>query len=301
MSAALQTIKDFIRWGASRFNAAHLAFGHGTDNAIDEAAYLVLHSLHLPLDLAPQYLDCRVTQEEEEGLRAIFERRIQERLPAPYLTHEAWFAGLSFHVDENVLIPRSPIAEMIENHFQPWLTNQEPGAILDLCTGSGCIAIACALQFPSALVDATDISAAALAVAEINRGRYGLEGQIRLSKSDLFQDLPPQGYDLIISNPPYVSAEQMQRLPPEYRHEPILGLAAGTDGLDAVRVILREAGDYLTEDGLLVVEVGESAQALVEGYPEVPFVWVEFSRGGEGVFVLSAEQLYEYRSVFELG
>ncbi len=287
----LQAVRDFIRLGASLFNRAGLHFGHGTDNALDEAVWLVLHALHLPPDLPVEYFDARLTGAEKRAVMALFQRRVEERLPVPYLINSAWFAGLEFYVDERVLIPRSPIAELIEQGFSPWIEPDRVNRVLDLCTGGGCIAVACAMAFPQAAVDASDLSTAALEVAEINVERHHLQEQLELVHSDLFENLQGRRYDIIVSNPPYVDGRDMAALPAEFRHEPELALAAGDDGLDIVRRILEQASQHLNPGGILVVEVGNSEQALVDAFPELPFVWLEFERGGDGVFLLTREQL----------
>jgi ribosomal protein L3 glutamine methyltransferase len=293
----LTTLRDYVRWGASRFNQAGLFFGHGTANAIDEAAALALFALHLPHNLPGGYFNCVLTPDERLDVAELFERRIAERKPAAYLTKEAWFCGLPFFVDERVLVPRSPIAELIEKRFAPWVSDPDTVTdILDLCTGSGCIAIACAMAFPGADVDAADISPDALDVAKTNIIKHDLEGQVDAVQSDLFDALGDDRYDIIVSNPPYVNSEEWRNLPPEYHAEPRLGLESGASGLDCVRRILREADAYLKPGGLLIVEVGSSAEALESAYPGVPFIWLEFDRGGDGVFLLTAEQLAEYRN-----
>jgi ribosomal protein L3 glutamine methyltransferase len=296
----LITIRDFIRWGMSHFNQAGLFYGHGTDNSQDEATYLVLHTLHLPQQIHESYLDSRLTETERKQLVAILMRRVDERIPAPYLTHEAWFAGMPFYVDERVLIPRSPIAELIEAQFQPWAKPGQVQRVLDLCTGGGCIAIACAVAFPEASVDAADISADALAVAQRNIREFGLEGQVYAVQSDLFSNLKGRKYNIIVSNPPYVDARDMVSLPPEFRHEPRLALESGEDGLDLTFTILYEAMYHLEPDGILVVEVGNSREALEELLPEVEFLWFNFERGGEGVFLLAAEQVRQHHQLFRL-
>lgn len=287
----LKTIRDFVRFATSRFNQAGLYYGHGTDNAWDESVALVFHSLHLSHDINPTVLDAALTKEEQSKLLDLIEQRVSKRTPVPYLTHQAWFSGLSFYVDERVLIPRSPIAELIEKHFEPWIAYDDVHNILDLCTGSGCIAIACAKAFPEAHVDAGDISPEALAVAKINVLRHLIEDQVELHESDLFNSLPEKKYDIIVSNPPYVSEIEMQELPAEYKHEPTLGLASGIHGLDAAKRILRDAGRYLSPHGILVVEVGNSEVALAEQLANVPFTWLEFEHGGGGVFLLTAEEV----------
>ena len=287
----LITIRDFLRWTTSRFNEAGLFYGHGTDTAWDEACALILHSLHLPHDIHPEVIDARLTSEERDLLFTLIQRRIKERIPVPYLTHTAWFAGLSFYVDERVLIPRSPIAELIEHQFQPWIELNLVENILDLCTGSGCIAIALAKNFPDTHIDASDISTDALAVAKINILRHQVEDQVTLYQSDLFDQLPAKKYDIIVSNPPYVDDIDMSELPKEYHHEPSLGLVAGKQGLDIVLRILKHASKFLTPHGILIIEVGNSEWALQETFPEIPFTWLEFQRGGGGVFLLTADQL----------
>ncbi len=290
MTDELRTIIDLIRYGASRFNAAGLTFGHSYDNAVDEATQLVLHALHLPHDIGPAYGQARVTLAEKEDVLGLFLRRIEERVPAAYLAGEAWFAGLSFKSDPRALVPRSPIAELIESGFEPWLGGREVRRALDLCTGSGCIAIAMAHYNPDWHVDGADLSEDALALARENESRLHVDN-VRFVQSDLFAGLSGEHYDLIVSNPPYVTNDETDALPREYSHEPEMGLRAGDDGLDLVLQILRDAPLHLTDDGLLICEVGESERALVKLLPELPLAWVEFRVGQMGVFVAECHDL----------
>ncbi len=289
----LPQIGDWVRWGASQFEGAGLYFGHGTDNAWDEAVELVLWALNMQPEVDARVFECNLTQQERSKLYSLIQRRIDKRLPLPYLTHRAWFVGLSFYVDSRVLIPRSPLGEWIQKEFQPWLLDS-PGKILDLCTGSGCLAIASAYVFPVAEIDAVDFSEDALAVAEINRQQHGLESQIHLIHSDLFNSLEGKTYDLIISNPPYVSEEEMGELPNEYYHEPRSALAAEDQGLALVLRILTEASQFLSPNGLLVMDVGHSDLELVNRFPELPFTWLDLEQGGNGIFLLTREQLIEF-------
>ena len=297
--AELRSVRDFIRWGASRFSAAGMVFGHGTDNAWDEASVLVLEALHLPPDIHAEAAGAVLTECERREVVALLVRRVKERLPAPYLTHEAWFAGIPFTVDERVLIPRSPIAEPIRQGFSPWLDETPLEHILDLGTGCGCIAIACALAFPQAEVDAVDVSADALEVTRMNILRHHMEDRVHAIRSDLYAALDERRYDLIVSNPPYVSKREMDALPPEYGHEPELGLAGGYHGLDIVVRILAGAHAHLHRRGALIVEVGNSQGALEQRFPHVPFTWLEFEHGGHGVFLLYAEQLQQHQHSFD--
>jgi ribosomal protein L3 glutamine methyltransferase len=291
MTSELKTIIDHIRYGASRFNAAGLSFGHSFDNALDEATQLVLHALHLPHDLSPVYGQSRLTGDERATIHALFERRIRERKPACYLTGEAWFAGLSFKADERALVPRSPIAELIEADYEPWRAGRPIERVLDLCTGGGCIAIATAHHLPDALVDGVDISEEALSLAAENAERLQVADRVRLIQSDLFSALEGERYDLIVTNPPYVTNDEVAALPDEYRHEPENALIAGDDGLDLALRILRDAPAYMNDGAFLICEVGESERALVRLLPQVPFVWVEFKVGQMGIFVIEREDL----------
>ncbi|RMH97395.1 50S ribosomal protein L3 N(5)-glutamine methyltransferase [Stutzerimonas nitrititolerans] len=293
----LRTLRDYIRWAVSRFQAEQLFFGHGTDNAWDEARQLVLGALHLPWEMADSYLDCRLEDDERAHLQDLLQRRIEQRVPTAYLLGQAWFCGLPFIVDERVLIPRSPIGELIDRRFEPWLA-QAPARVLDLCTGSGCIGIACAYEFLEAEVALADLSFEALEVANRNIEHHGLEDRVYTVQSDGFDGLPKQRFDLILSNPPYVDAEDIADMPNEFHHEPALALACGEDGLDLVRRILAQAADHLTETGTLIVEVGNSQVHVEALYPEVEFTWLEFARGGHGVFLLAASQCREHQALF---
>jgi ribosomal protein L3 glutamine methyltransferase len=285
------TVEQLIHYGTLLFEQSDLWFGHGTDNAFDEAAELVFFGAQLRHEDAADAYGRQLGAAERAAILALFERRVAERIPAAYLTHRMWFAGHEFYVDERVLVPRSPIAELVEAQFQPWIAPAKIHRILDIGTGSGCIAIASALAVPAAQVDATDISGDALAVTEINIARHGVQQRVRALRSDVFEALTGQRYDVIVSNPPYVGDVEMGELPREYHHEPVAGLHSGADGLDVVRRILAGAAAHLEPHGLLIVEVGNSEAALVEAFPQAPFTWLEFERGGGGVFLLTAEQL----------
>lgn len=289
-----QTIIDFLRFGLSQARSEPLHFGHGTDNAWDDILSLVQGTLHLPHDVDPLLLQAQLTKDEKTLLCKQLTRRICERVPVPYLIQEAYFCDLPFYVDERVLIPRSPIGELINQQFSPWIDADSVVRVLDLCTGSACIAIACCYAFPDAHVHAIDISPDALAVAEINRQRHAVQDQLTLIKSDCFDAVPSVLYDIIVSNPPYVGHQEMQTLPDEYRHEPVLALETGNNGLSIVDKILHQALNHLTEQGILVVEVGNSEQALIEAYPHVPFTWLDFEQGGQGVFLLTYQQIKEH-------
>jgi len=290
--AELKTIRDFLRYAVSRFKAAGLFFGHGSDNAWDEAVYLTLHTLNLPLDRLEPFLDARLLTQERDALLEIYRRRCEDRLPAAYLTNEAWLAGHRFYVDERVIVPRSFIAELLDEQLAPWVG--DPWAIesaLDLCTGSGCLAILAALAFPEARVDAVDLSPEAIAVAQRNVETYDLGERIEIIRSDAFSKLQERRYDLIISNPPYVNADSVAALPPEYLHEPVMALGSGKDGLDFTRIILRDARKHLNPHGLLVVEIGHNREELEAAYPDLPFTWLDTAAGNEFVFLLRAADL----------
>ena len=294
----LRTVQDFIRWTSSQLSLSDVFLGHGTDNPIDEAKQLILATLGLSLFIPTEFYSANLTNDEKQALFDIIQKRISDRVPTPYLTNQAWFCGHSFYIDERVLIPRSPIGELIDNHFQS-LLSQPPQQILDLCTGSGCIGIACAYAFPEAQVDITDISLEALDVAQQNIDLHEMNFRVTPMLSDLFNDIPAKQYDLIVTNPPYVDNEDMGDLPDEFFYEPKLALEAGFDGLDIVKRILRDAIDYLSPQGVLVCEVGNSWVSLQEQYPQVPFNWLEFERGGLGVFSITREELIQYHHCFK--
>lgn len=290
---ALSSVRDLIRYGVSRFNEAKLFFGHGSDNAWDEAVYLVLFALHLPPDQLEPFMDARVLPQERERALSLIDLRCEQRLPAPYLTHEAWLQGFRFHVDQRVIVPRSPIAELLMNQLSPWIADPyEVTGILDLCTGSGCLAIIAAHQFPEAFVDATDISRDALDVAAINVAQHGMDDRLNLHHGSLYDPLPVAArYDLIISNPPYVNTTSMGKLPAEYRHEPRLALAGGDDGMDIVRTILEQAPAHLSDEGLLVIEIGHERAFFEAAFPELEPMWLDTAEASGQILLLSRGQL----------
>lgn len=294
----MQTLADFLSWAEESFSTSDLTFGHGTDNAWDEAVAIALHVLNLSPTVGKEILSRELLANEAAMMVDLANRRVAERIPVPYLTHEAWFSGEKYYVDERVIIPRSPFAELINNNFKPWLKNKAIKTVLDLCTGSACIAIACAKRYPELRVDAVDLSSDALAVAKLNIAQHDLAGRVFAIQSDLFQAIAGRKYDIIMSNPPYVSEKEHYYLPEEYQHEPKLAFTSGADGFDCVRQILKHADDFLTAEGLLFVEVGSNWQALVKQYPNVFFTWLEFEHGGEGIFVLTKEQLAEIKIGF---
>lgn len=295
----LSTIRDFILWGEKRFQEEAVFFGHGTDNALDEAAMLVLKGADKSYDLGEEAFDIVLSEQEKERITSLIDRRIETRQPAAYLLSEALFAGHAFYVDERVLVPRSPIAELIAERFSPWIAANKVSRVLDLCTGSGCIAIATSHAFPDAIVDAVDLSSDALEVCEINIERHSKAGRVEAIQSDLFDNLSGKRYDIIVSNPPYVCTKEWEALPKEFHHEPDMGFKGGESGLDLVDKILREAASHLNPNGVLIVEVGSSAETLLDNYPAVPFCWLEFEFGGDGVFLLTAEQLLACQPLFK--
>jgi ribosomal protein L3 glutamine methyltransferase len=286
------TPRDLLRYAVTRFNTAKLFFGHGSAEALDEAAYLILHTLKLPLDKLEPFLDARLLQEEVLQVLAVIERRVSERVPAAYITNEAWLGSYNFYVDERVLVPRSFIAELIPNLFSPWVQDPESVEnVLELCTGSGCLAIMLADAFPNALVDAVDISKDALAVAERNIRDYKLDGRVNPIESDLYENVPFKKYDLIVTNPPYVNSDSMGKLPPEYMREPQIALAGGEDGMDLVRKIVDGAAERLTPEGVLVVEIGNEREYAEAAFGHLGLTWLTTSIGDDAVFLLTAEQL----------
>jgi ribosomal protein L3 glutamine methyltransferase len=287
------TISGWIDWAQQKFSAAGLFYGHGTDNAVDEAVYLIAYALDTDYEFSGFEPDAQLADEHNQAIKNLFARRIKTKKPAAYLVNKAWFCGLPFYVDERVLVPRSPIAELIEDEFQPWIARDRINSILEIGTGSGCIALACAYYLDNVQVIATDIDDGAIEVATKNRDDLGLGERVTIIRSDVFDNVPQQQFDIIVSNPPYVSQQEYDGLPEEYKQEPVLGLTSGIDGLDCVRKILTQARNYLSPHGILIVEVGNSQQALLEAYPQLPFLWLEFERGGEGVFLLEQEQLLQ--------
>lgn len=293
----LGNVTDFVRWGGSLFKSSNLFFGHGTDNAFDEARVLVFYALSLPDEIPERYWQARLSMAERQAVTELFKQRIETRKPAAYLTGEAWFAGIRFIVNESTLVPRSPIAELIKTGFQGWVELEEVESVLDMCTGSGCIGIATLQACPNAQVDLADLSEEALKVAQQNIDLYELNGVVTAIHSDLFANLQGKKYDLIISNPPYVDQIEMDALPEEFKKEPRIGLESGKDGLDLTRRMLAEAANYLNEDGVLIVEVGVSQHYLEQAYPELPFYWFEFEHGGEGVFAIHKSELEVFQDV----
>ncbi len=301
LAGDLETVRDYLRWAMSRFLEADLYYGHGTDSAWDEATHLVLQALYLPLDIDERILDARLTHVERQKVIKWVYRRVVDRVPLPYLTKNAWFAGMKFYVDQRVIVPRSPIGELIRNGFEPWVDETKVHRVLDLCTGSGCIGIGAAYVFDEAEVTLSDLSEDALEVANRNIQLHNLNARVSTVHSDLFENLKGQKYDLIISNPPYVDANDLAAMPVEYLKEPVLALGSGEDGLDITREILIQAENYLTKEGILIVEVGNSQYALQDEFANVPFTWLSFEDGGDGVFLLTRDELIKYRDEFVKG
>ena len=292
LAQELLTIRDWLRYTVSQFEQSDIFFGHGTDNSYDEAVWLIMSGLHLPMDTLNNFLDARLTEIERMHLGSLIEQRINKHTPTAYLVKEAWLQGFKFYVDERVIVPRSFIAELLQNGLQPWVEFPELiQSAADICTGSGCLGILLADAFPDAKVDVIDISPDAIAVANINIANYGLQDQVHAIQSDMFAALKGKTYDLIISNPPYVDAPSMAQLPAEYRNEPQLALGSGQAGLDHTHTILREAAQYLNDEGILIVEIGHNRDALMEAYPDLPFTWLDTSSGDQFVFLLTKEQL----------
>jgi ribosomal protein L3 glutamine methyltransferase len=291
-TSELLTLRDWLRYAVSTFTEANLTFGHGSENAYDEAAYLILHTLHLPLDTLDPFLDAKLTAQEKSALLELLKRRVEQKIPAAYLTHEAFLGDFKFYVDERVIVPRSFIAELLRERLFPWVADADnTTTVLDLCTGSGCLAILAAAAFPNAMVDAVDLSPEALQVAQRNVSDYELQNRIKLIQSDLFGKLSGKQYDIIISNPPYVDADSVAALPAEYLHEPKLSLGSGADGLDATREILKQAASHLTPHGILIVEIGHNRDVLEAAYPDLPFTWLDVSAGDQFVFLLHRNDL----------
>lgn len=296
MAQKFITVAEALTWAEKAFTDAELYYGHGTDNAWDDGVALMIYALNLAPDVSDEVLTRSLNAQESEQLDHLFQQRISQRVPSAYLTKQTWFCGLPMYVDERVIIPRSPIGELIVNRFSPWIKEERVQHVLDLCCGSACIAIACAYAFADANIDAVELSEDALAVAALNVEQHELQEQVHLIQSDLFTNLSPKQYDIIVSNPPYVDAQDIASMPSEYHHEPAMALASGNDGLDLTRKILAQASNWLTDDGILVVEVGNSAEALEKAYPNLPITWLEFELGGEGVFLLTKSQLLTWQA-----
>jgi len=299
ISNNITTLRDLISMTADEFSASHIFLGHGTDNALDEAVHLILHCLSIDFQSLEQQLDKSVTSSELEKVKVLVKQRIQTRKPLAYLINKAYFANLEFYVTEDVLVPRSPFAELIEDFFFPWVDHDNINDVLDLCTGSGCIGIASAFAFPNASVTLSDISDKAIRIAEKNTQNHQLSDRISIIQSDIFSNFSNQTFDLILSNPPYVSENEYTNLPEEYLNEPSIGLVSGKDGMDIVTKILAQASSFLTKNGIIILEVGASADLLMNRFPKVPFQWIEFENGGDGVFILNKQELEQYKEAFK--